>query len=192
MVCFRLICGRNLTVFVRCKWWGREVGWFRVGRQFHLLWLIGSFQPTVVAMLKVVVVLQSLIRIKLPIFLPALEGGSYLVYNLGLQRTFILWCFAGRGWYTDLLCVDDWSIHRGLDLYLRGCYNSLVLFLIFILPVWVYLHCVDKLVKFMYPSFLCIFFSFFNNIFMSIWQEIKVGYQLSWEPLFFLSFAPAL
>lgn len=60
----------------------------------------------------------------------------------------------------DLLRVDGWSIHRSLDLYLRGCYNPLVLFLILILPVWVDLHFVDKLVRFMSPSFF-VFLYFF-------------------------------
>jgi len=105
----------------------------------------------------------------LSVFLPAPKGVSYLVCTLGHRRVFILPCFAGRGWYVDLLCGDGWSIHHGLDLYLRGCYNPLVSLLIFILSVCVYLHFVDKLVRFMYPNFLCIFFfPFFNNIFMSI------------------------
>ena len=99
--------------------------------------------------------------LKFPVFLPALEEGSYLVCTLGLERAFILLCFAGRGWHVDLLRVDGWSIHRGLDLYLRGCYNTFMLFLIFILPVWVGLHFMDKLVRFMSLNFLLCMFSFF-------------------------------
>ncbi|KEH24056.1 hypothetical protein MTR_7g103000 [Medicago truncatula] len=34
------------------------------------------------------------------------ERGSYLVCTLGLERVCILLCFAGRGWYVDLLRVD--------------------------------------------------------------------------------------
>ncbi|RHN45510.1 hypothetical protein MtrunA17_Chr7g0232021 [Medicago truncatula] len=86
-------------------------------------------QPTVVVILKVVVVLQ------------------------------------GRRWYVDLLRVDSWSIHRNLDLYLRVHYNTLVLFLIFILPVWVDLHFVNKLVRFISSRFIffCLyFFPFFQ------------------------------
>jgi len=76
------------------------------------------------------------------------------------------------------------SIHRGLDLYLRGWY-PLVLFLIFIPPVWADFHFMDKLVRFMSPSFFYVFFfPYFNNIFMSIWQKIRVEDQFSWEPLF--------
>ena len=45
----------------------------------------------------------------------------------------------------------------------------------------------DKLVKFMSAQFL-MFFSLFNNIFMSICRKIRVGYQLSWEPLFLCHF----
>jgi len=80
IACFRLVCGRNLIV--RCKWWGREVDWFRVGGQFHLSlfnWIPNCWvdvldisspasssssdsQPTVVVILEVVVVLQGLIR----------------------------------------------------------------------------------------------------------------------------------
>jgi len=95
------------------------------------------------------------------VFLPAPEGGSYLVCTLELERAFILLCFARRGWYVDLLCVDGWSIRRGLDPYSRGCYNPFVLLLIFILPVWVDLHFMDKLVRFMSPVFYYIFFSLF-------------------------------
>jgi len=93
-------------------------------------------------------------------YTPRIGSRSYLVCTLGLERAFILLCFAGRGWYVDLLRVDGWSIYCGLDLYLRGWYNPLVLFLIFILPVWVILHFVDKLVKFMSPSFLMYFSPF--------------------------------
>jgi len=62
----------------------------------------------------------------------------------------------------ELLRVDGWSIHHGLDHYIRGCYNTLVSFLIFILSILVHLHFVDKLVRFMSHSFffICIF-SFF-------------------------------
>ena len=96
--------------------------------------------------------------LKPPVFLLASEGVSYLVCTLGLERAFILTCFVGRGWYVDLLCVDSWSIHRGLDLYLRGYYNPFVLLLIFILLIWIDLHFIDKLVRFMSPRFLlCIF-----------------------------------
>ena len=66
--------------------------------------------------------------LKFPVFLPAPEEGSYLVCTLVLEIAFILLCFAGRGWYVNLLHVDDWSINRGLDLYLRGCFNPFVLF----------------------------------------------------------------
>jgi len=38
---------------------------------------------------------------------PASEGGSYLVFALGLERVFNLLCFAGRVWYMDLLRVDS-------------------------------------------------------------------------------------
>jgi hypothetical protein len=100
------------------------------------------------------------------VFLPAPEGGSYLVCSLGLERAFILLCFAGRGWYVDLLRVNGWSIHHSLDLYLRGCYNPYVLFLIFILPFWVDLHFMDKLVRFMSHSFLLCIFPFFLIIYL--------------------------
>lgn len=107
--------------------------------------------------------------LKAPVFLPVSEGRSYLIYTLGLERAFILLCFAGRGWYVDLLCVDGWSIHRGLRPLLKRLLYPFVLFLIFISPVWVDLHFLDKQVKFMSPNFfLCIFSLFFNNIFMSI------------------------
>jgi len=98
--------------------------------------------------------------LKPPVFLPASEGVSYLVCTLGLERAFILTCFVGR-WYVDLLRVDSWFIHRGLDLYLRGCYNPFMLFLIFISPVLVDLHFVDKLIRYMSLSFFMYFFSLF-------------------------------
>jgi hypothetical protein len=113
------------------------------------------------------------------VFLPAPEGGSYLVCSLGLERAFILLCFARRGWYVDLLRVDGWSIHHSLDLYLRGCYNPYVLFLIFILPVWVDLHFMDKLVRFMSHSFLLCIFPFFLIIYLWAFdRRLKLGTNL--------------
>jgi len=83
-----------------------------------------------------------------------------LIWSLLWGSKECLSCCALQGelWYVDLIRVDGWSIHCSLDLYLRGCFNPLMLFLIFILPVWVDLHFVDKLVRYMSPSFfICIF-----------------------------------
>jgi len=141
-------------------------------------------QPTVVVILEVVVVLQDLIRDALLCWfrcfwmVVAILGYNFqyssprrkegLNWSLlwGLERVFILLCFAGRRWYVDLIRFDGWSIHCGLDIYLRGCFNPLMLFLIFVLPAWVNLHFVDKLVRYMSPSFLFVFSLFFLIIYI--------------------------
>jgi len=49
---------------------------------------------------------------------------------------------------------------------LKGCFNPFLFFLIFILPVWVSLHFMDKLVRFMSPVFLLCIFSLLLIIYL--------------------------
>lgn len=91
------------------------------------------------------------------------RAGRRVLFGLyfGAQKSINLDVLCRERMVCGLLRVDGWSIHRGLDLYFRGYYYPLVLFLIFILPVWVDLYFVEKLVRFiMSPVFLCIFFLF--------------------------------
>lgn len=64
--------------------------------------------------------------------------------------------------------------------------GSTVLFFLDVLLVRVYSHELTES-GFMSPKFLRIF-STFLIIYMSNWQKIRVGYQLSWTLFFFMSF----